>query len=59
MGSNESKIGIKVKTNSIIDDYIVKDEIIGTGLRGNILSCFHKNDRKKKCALKILYYKVY
>ena len=33
MGSRESKtsVGYRVKKSSIIDDYIIKDEIIGKG----------------------------
>jgi hypothetical protein len=60
MGSKKSKnsAGYKVKKNSIIDDYIIKNEIVGKGLKGNVLSCYKKTDSNIKLALKILYYRV-
>ena len=59
MGSKKSKnsAGYKLKKNSIIDDYIIKNEIVGKGLEGNILLCYKKADSNRKLALKILYYK--
>jgi hypothetical protein len=59
MGSKKSKnsAGYKVKKNSIIDDYKITNEIVGKGLKGNILLCYKKIEPNTKLALKILYYK--
>ena len=59
MGSTESKSGFPVKKHSIIRDYKIKEEYIGKGLRGNILTCYSKTgDKDQKYALKLLTYKV-
>lgn len=30
------------KTNSIYDDYLITDEVLGTGVNGSVLACIHK-----------------
>ena len=41
------------KTNSIFDDYILTDEVLGNGANGNVIACIHKAT-KAKYALKVI-----
>ena len=41
------------KTNSIFDDYIITDEVLGVGVNGKVLACIHKAT-KAKYALKVI-----
>ncbi|XP_078065502.1 MAP kinase-activated protein kinase 2-like [Mustelus asterias] len=44
----------EIRKNAITDDYRVSTNVLGLGVNGKVLECFHKKTGEK-CALKILY----
>ncbi|XP_041048420.1 MAP kinase-activated protein kinase 2-like [Carcharodon carcharias] len=44
----------EIRKNAITDDYRVSANVLGLGVNGKVLECFHKKTGEK-CALKILY----
>ncbi|CAF1372141.1 unnamed protein product [Didymodactylos carnosus] len=43
----------ETKRNAVADDYEVRNEALGEGINGKVLTCFHRQ-RVQKCALKII-----
>ncbi|CAF1390458.1 unnamed protein product [Didymodactylos carnosus] len=43
----------ETKRNAVADDYEMRNEVLGTGINGKVLTCFHRQ-RLQKCALKII-----
>lgn len=44
---------LQVQTNSILDDYTVTDRVLGLGINGKVVECFHRASGQKY-ALKVL-----
>ncbi|CAF4446859.1 unnamed protein product [Didymodactylos carnosus] len=43
----------ETKQNAVADDYEVRNEVLGEGISGKVLTCFHRQT-VQKCALKII-----
>ncbi|XP_044307496.1 MAP kinase-activated protein kinase 3 [Varanus komodoensis] len=44
----------EIKKNAVTDDYKISKQVLGLGINGKVLECFHKVTGQK-CALKLLY----
>ncbi|XP_054833807.1 MAP kinase-activated protein kinase 3 [Eublepharis macularius] len=44
----------EIKKHAVTDDYKISKRVLGLGINGKVLECFHK-EKGQKCALKLLY----
>ncbi|KAK3853923.1 hypothetical protein Pcinc_039558 [Petrolisthes cinctipes] len=52
-GGNRGVCVLNTKTNPIVDNYHISNNVLGLGINGKVVECFNKNDNKKY-ALKVL-----
>ena len=52
MGDTASR-ELKPKRNPITDDYKLSSTVLGLGINGKVVECFHKTTQRK-CALKVM-----
>lgn len=42
----------EIKKHAVTDDYKISKRVLGLGINGKVLECFHK-EKGQKCALKV------
>ncbi|XP_042741396.1 MAP kinase-activated protein kinase 3 isoform X2 [Lagopus leucura] len=47
-------VKLEIKKHAVTDDYKLSKRVLGLGINGKVLECFHK-ETGQKCALKLLY----
>lgn len=52
LSSGAVTIKEEIKKHAVTDDYKISKRVLGLGINGKVLECFHK-EKGQKCALKV------